>query len=93
MPAIDLTPPGICDPMPLPPLPPLPTGISFSVGLPGPDLSVRLCCKIFQLPNGLSPPISLGLGVVLPLAVTINAMTSQINKYLRALPMRCPREL
>lgn len=94
MPAIDLTPPGICDPMTLPAIPPLPTGISLSVPLPGiaTVFSARLCCKIFQLPVSLTPPISLGLGVVLPFAVVINTLTAQLNAYMRALPLRCPRE-
>lgn len=94
MPAIDLTPPAICDPMDLPVIPPVPTGINFDVALPGTgvDFSARLCCKVFQLPVGLTPPISLGLGAVLPLAILLNTLTGRINGFLRTLPMLCPRE-
>lgn len=94
MPEIDVTPPGICDPMAPAPLPVLPDGFSIDGALPSPGtvFDIRLCCKIFQLPVGLAPPISLGIAVPIPFVLALNTAIRTINTYVRALPMRCPKE-
>lgn len=93
MPTIDLTPLPICDVMNVPALPVLPAGISLGIGLPGIGevFSVRLCCKIFQLPVGL-PPVDLGISVQSTLILAIDELITTINSYRSLLPMTCPRE-
>lgn len=96
MPVIDLTPPKICDPLALPTLPSLPTGVSLGVAIPGltEPLALRLCCKtLFFNELTVLPPISLGAGAVLPIAIALNEVIAGINAYKRALPVLCPREL
>lgn len=93
MPAIDLTPPLICDPITLPALPTVPTGVSFGVELPGfaEVFSARLCCKIFQLPIAL-PPVDLGISVSAPILIALDQLIGVINSYRSLLPMACARE-
>lgn len=93
MPAIDISPPFICSPMTVPPIPVLPSGFSLAAAIPGIGhvFDVKLCCKIFQLPIGL-PPIPLGISVSLPLIAALNSCIGIVNAYLDAIPLLCPRE-
>lgn len=94
MPAIDVTPPLICDPMVLPPIPTLPSGYSIGTAIPpiiGPPFSVRLCCKVVQF-TPKTPPIALGIGVNVALLQALNTAIGVVNTYVRALAVRCPKE-
>jgi hypothetical protein len=95
MPAIDLTPPLICDKITPPVFPTLPSGVSFDAALPNPSFpfSARLCCKVLQFDVGsLIPPISLGISVPIPYVIALNTLIGQMNAYMAAIPMICPRE-
>lgn len=93
MPTLDITPPlPICNAMPIPPVPVLPSGITLAVPLPSaPPFDVKLCCKILQLVPGIAfPPIGFALNSAV--IATINAKLREITNYLRLLPFQCPRE-
>lgn len=93
--AIDVTAPLICDVMVAPSIPTIPGGgVSFDIELPGigETFSARLCCKVFQLPLTITPPISLGVGIAIPLVTVLNELIAKINNYKFALGIRCPRE-
>lgn len=94
MPSINLSPPFICSKLELPDLPTLPAGISLGIDFPGIgfDFDLTLCCKIFQFPVGLLPPIDLGISIQLPIVVALNNLIVTINAYLDAIPMFCPKE-
>lgn len=94
MPSIDLSPPLICKKLEIPNLPTLPTGISLGIDFPGVgfNFDLTLCCKIFQLPIGLLPPIDLGISIQLPIIIALNELIVTINAYLDAIPMFCPKE-
>lgn len=95
MPSIDITPPLICNAVVLPPIPPLPTGISISVGLPIPTIpfGVKLCCYSVQFdPTTLIPPVPIiSAALAIPIATAVNAFIAQINRYIQSLPVPCPK--
>ena len=78
-----------CIPVPPFPTPPLPGFAITAPPLP-PFPGVDLCCKLdpFAIPV---PPISFGVAVPASVLATINAAEEQIETYLSALPLKCPK--
>lgn len=82
-----------CVPVPKPPLPSIPKGLSLSAPLPSPpQLTVKAPCCI--LPALTTPPIP---AILPPLAVnpglvtTIREALKAIEDYFDQIPLDCPR--
>lgn len=83
-----------CTPVPKPALPTPPAGLTISAPLPAPDVpNVNLpCCTLpklppIKIPNALGP-------MVIPAAwiATLRQGLEQLDQYLDAIPLDCPRQ-
>jgi hypothetical protein len=82
-----------CAPIPKPPLPSLPAGISLTPPIPQPPaLTVpNACCLLPALPI-TTPPIPLPSIVVNPAFIAgLRAALSAAHDYFDSLPLTCPR--
>lgn len=81
-----------CIPVPLPPLPTIPSPFSLTLPLPvPPDVQADVCCQavnlgVPQIPVPL-PPLLLNPAAVL----VMREGAKVVSDYLRSLPIDCPR--